>query len=139
MIQREKVLLVDDDPALLESMEAVLADQFEVRTCTSARVALYFMAREPFHVVCSDWHMPEMNGLQLYRAILSSGFRFQPSFVLISAHAADLMDPEFQQESDAIAFLRKPFAPLDLVHRIDQSAGLAKLKSSTGKIRLPSS
>jgi DNA-binding NtrC family response regulator len=55
-----RVLLVDDDVRLLESMEAVLADQFGVRCCTSGREALRVLDLEPFHVVCADWRMPKV-------------------------------------------------------------------------------
>jgi DNA-binding NtrC family response regulator len=35
-----RVLLVDDDEAMLESMAAVLADELVLVTCSSARAAL---------------------------------------------------------------------------------------------------
>src|SRR5687767_10393251 len=65
----EKVLLVDHDVASLASMGAVLSKHFQIRVCTSTRVALHHVAREPFHVVCSVSNLPEMSGLELCRAI----------------------------------------------------------------------
>ncbi|HKO46110.1 MAG TPA: response regulator [Polyangiaceae bacterium] len=55
-----RVLLVDDDARLLESMAAILAEQFSVRGCTSGPEALHVRDLTPFHVVCADWQMPSM-------------------------------------------------------------------------------
>jgi len=45
-LESSRVLLVDDDTGLLESMEAVLAEQFTVRTCASGPEALRLLDQE---------------------------------------------------------------------------------------------
>ena len=64
-----RVPLVDDDARRLESMEAVLADRFAVRCCTSAYEALPVVDMEPFHVARSDCRTPAMDGVAFFQAV----------------------------------------------------------------------
>src|ERR1700712_1968104 len=61
--ERPRILLVDDEPALLEGLERHLRKPFEVHTSTSAAQALELIAlKGPFAVVVSDMRMPHVNG-----------------------------------------------------------------------------
>ncbi len=62
-----RVLLVDDEPALLEIGQLLLerAGPFRVATCGSGDAALDLLAREPFDAVVSDYQMPGMDGIEL--------------------------------------------------------------------------
>lgn len=65
-----KVLLVDDDVLLLRSYRRILAAAgFEVETEQSAPHAVEKSAQHDFDVIISDIMMPEMDGLQLLRAV----------------------------------------------------------------------
>ena len=67
--QRAAVLVVDDEPALLELFEAVLADAFNIYLASSAESALQILATRHVDCVISDYTMPGMNGGELIRAI----------------------------------------------------------------------
>src|SRR5262249_23459977 len=69
--KRYPVLVVDDDQSVLETMAAVLADDFDVVTATSAERALRYVDAERFHVVCADFKLPGMNGAELLRRVAS--------------------------------------------------------------------
>jgi DNA-binding NtrC family response regulator len=66
---RYRVLLVDDDTAVLRSLAAALELDVEVVTCSSAESALALLEKGDFHVVCSDYSMPGMNGLELFERV----------------------------------------------------------------------
>jgi DNA-binding NtrC family response regulator len=68
---RYRVLLVDDDAAVLRSSAAALELELdmEVVTCSSAERALELLQKEDFHVVCSDYAMSGMNGLELFERV----------------------------------------------------------------------
>lgn len=63
--KRCRVLVVDDDIDFLDSIEAVLSEEMDVVTCTSGEQALRVIASTRFHLVCADYNMPGMNGLEL--------------------------------------------------------------------------
>jgi CheY-like chemotaxis protein len=68
METRHKILLVDDDPDLLEVYRetfATLPSQPEVHTAASGARALAMLESEPYLVLITDLKMPKMDGLQL--------------------------------------------------------------------------
>lgn len=66
----ERVLLVDDEPLVLEGLKRQLRKKVDIETATSGREALAIIERsEPFAVVVSDMRMPEMNGSQLLERV----------------------------------------------------------------------
>lgn len=67
---RYRVLLVDDDAAVLRGLAAALEFDLEVVTCSSAERAIELLQTGDFHVVCSDYSMPGMNGLELFERVV---------------------------------------------------------------------
>lgn len=62
-IARPRVLLVDDEPAVLEALSVNLHRTYEVQTATSGAAGLeYLRAESDFAVVVSDMRMPKMDG-----------------------------------------------------------------------------
>lgn len=70
-----KVLTVDDDPVLLDTMSLYLEaiGGFSVYSTTSAKDALDRLETEYFDICISDYDMPEMNGVQLLGRIRGEG------------------------------------------------------------------
>ena len=69
------VLLVDDDPSLLEITGIYLKKNknISVDTALSAGEALEKMKTCSYDVVVSDYDMPEMNGIEFLKRLRSSG------------------------------------------------------------------
>jgi response regulator RpfG family c-di-GMP phosphodiesterase len=60
-----KILVVDDEEAILETMTFTFQDEYEVFTSTDARKGLDILdAEAPVAVVLSDQRMPEMSGVE---------------------------------------------------------------------------
>jgi len=130
-----RVLLVDDDARLLESMEAVLTDQFVVRCCTSGYEALRLLDLEQFHVACADWQMPGMDGVAFFQALARRNLAALPCCVLITAHAGELLDQVPYDDRKMLGMLRKPFSPEQLIERVNQFASVAHLKRSNAALQ----
>jgi two-component system, probable response regulator PhcQ len=63
---RCKILLVDDDPHLLEGLKRVLhKEPYDILSAESAEDALRILQAEPIEVVISDQDMPAMTGTEL--------------------------------------------------------------------------
>lgn len=75
-VKNIKLLIVDDEPSLLEQAEAFLSkeeERLEIKTCTSAKKALNILENEKVHVIISDYQMPEMNGLEFLETLREEG------------------------------------------------------------------
>jgi len=68
MVEKRTVLFVDDDEAILCSLERGLLDEsYNKLFAKSSKEALEILKREEVHVIVTDMRMPEMNGLELLR------------------------------------------------------------------------
>jgi EAL domain-containing protein (putative c-di-GMP-specific phosphodiesterase class I) len=67
---KPRVLLVDDDPAIVRAYQKLLAGRgFNVETASNGREGLTLLESMPFDVIVSDVSMPEMGGLEFLRAV----------------------------------------------------------------------
>ena len=65
-----KVLLVDDDPAMVGLLSKWLeSGGYNVRTAGDGDQALTAIAEECPDILITDWEMPQMNGLELCRRV----------------------------------------------------------------------
>lgn len=72
-MNENKILLVDDEPNLLFSMQRQLRKRFTVLTAQSGEEALEIMKKKgPVAVIMSDMHMPGMDGVKLLAMIKDS-------------------------------------------------------------------
>ncbi len=66
----EKILFVDDEPALLQGYQRLLRKEFEVTTAVGGAAALTMIPHlGPFAVVLSDMRMPGMDGIEFLRQV----------------------------------------------------------------------
>jgi two-component system response regulator MprA len=106
---RKSILVVDDEPAIVRMVVAIIEDLgfAETYTAPDAETALeVFEARHPT-LVLTDVKLPGMDGVELARRIKSDGTR--TPVLLMSAHGEPVSHP-------GDGFLAKPFD-------LDQFAG----------------
>lgn len=114
---RAPVLIVDDDPRLLEAVGRLLHRKFEVTTAQDGNQALALAAERQFAVVVSDYTMPGMNGVALLRAVRA----MQPDAVrILLTGQADLSAAiGAVNEGSIFRFLEKPCASDVLLASLD--------------------
>ena len=62
----ERILFVDDEPNVLQSIKRQLRKRFDLVTAEGGQEALRVLQEEgPFAVIVSDMRMPGMNGVEL--------------------------------------------------------------------------
>ncbi len=91
-----KILIVDDEKSICDLLEIVFKREgYDVRTASSARLALDLLAKEPVDLIVSDIRMPGLSGLDLLREVRAT----MPDVVFIFMTA-------FASTSTAIQALR---------------------------------
>lgn len=114
MDARHKILLVDDDPELLELYRGILARQPshpEVFTATSGSRAMAMLEAEPYRLLICDLKMPKMDGLQ----VLSIVRRKYPQLRTVAL--TSVVDEQFRSRAYALGvdlFWHKPTSEQEL-------------------------
>ncbi len=112
------VLLVDDDPVLLEVLSTVLdLEEFTVVTADDGEQALAAVARHQPQVVVCDVAMPGIDGFEVCRRLKADPATSPLPVVLLAAHGG----PQERQaglDAGCDAYLTKPFSPLELIQRL---------------------
>lgn len=136
VLKRIRVLLVDDELVVLETVQALLEPIFDVVPHVSPRAALELLRFETFDVVCTDYKMPEINGIEFLQLI--GTLKCQPSVIVMTGR-----DKSFY-EAQANAFclprhslLLKPYDPIDLIDAIERSAALSRMRKTAEALSLP--
>lgn len=122
---RSHILVVDDDPYVLESISTLLrAYGFSVRTSNNANDAIQAMQRDKIDVVLTDIKMPGVTGVELLGMIHK--FDAQVPVLLMTAYA------ELDVAVDAIKkgafdFITKPYNADYLIHTIEKAVKYSDL------------
>ena len=70
VINKKKILVVEDDEYVLGSIKSVLDDEgYRVSTASNGLEALSFYRKEPFDLIISDLKMPQMDGFELLKQL----------------------------------------------------------------------
>lgn len=117
MTRTPKVLLVDDEPAILESTRLLLVEMgYEVVCVASAAEILPMLRRERPDLLLQDVRMP---GLDVNT--LAKQMRADPLIgtIPILLFSASMEVEEIAQRVGAASHLEKPFKPHELVSAIE--------------------
>ena len=110
-----RVLVVDDEPALLRALEALLRRKgYEVVAVDSPIVATQKLAQEDFDVALLDVKMPELSGLELLTAVKHR--RPEVEVIMMTGHAT-VETALAAVKAGAYDYLTKPFEDVELVAR----------------------
>ena len=81
----QKILIVDDSPSNLATIENALMDDYEVVAVTSGLTALRFLDDHDADLVLLDIEMPIMNGLQTLQKIREREYLKDLKVIMLTA------------------------------------------------------
>jgi DNA-binding NtrC family response regulator len=124
----ERVLVVDDDDALRESLELVLAEEgYDVAGAADGARALERVSVEPIDIVLCDVRMPGMDGMELLPELV----RRLPhaTVVMMSAYGSSDLAVEALRRG-AYDYLTKPFQPSEVLLTLRKARERERLRRS---------
>jgi CheY-like chemotaxis protein len=117
---RPRILVVDDEEAILETMTFTFEDDYEVFTSTDARRALDMLDEHaPIAAVLTDQRMPKMSGVEF----VTEAWKRHPSTVCMILTGFADMDAIIQAINDGhvYAYITKPWEPDQLKQLMKQA------------------
>lgn len=124
------LLFVDDDPEVLEKLEAgAKANHWSYRSLTDGQKALEILDRDQFSVMVTDLNLPGINGLQILEwirglptrpevLVLTEDRRVQTAVAALKLGAFDYLPKPF--EIDRVTYsIRQALEKFNLLHRME--------------------
>lgn len=114
----KRILIVDDNIAILKQISTYLTDDYEVLLAKSGALALQICAKEKPDLILLDVEMPVMNGFDTISRIKQNPYldRIPVIFLTASQNAEDEI---LALQSGARDFITKPVEKSILLHRIE--------------------
>ena len=101
-----RILVVDDEPGVRAALMEILHPKYQVMTAESGATALHVLSTSPADLVLLDLKMPDMNGIDVLRAIKEADTTVEA--IMITAYAS-LESIRGAMAYGASGYLTKPF------------------------------
>ena len=118
MITKQKILIVDDENDMRETMRTILKNKYLVQAASSGQDALDHIKKATFSLVLLDLRMPKMDGVETLKKIRET----DPSLpVIIVSASKDIKSAVECIKIGAEDYISKPFEVDELMAIIDKS------------------
>lgn len=105
---KKKLLIVDDEAVILETLKIYLEETWEVSTALGGEDALLQMEGANFSAILADVTMPEMNGVEMCQKAMEKWPKIKEKFLFISGHIQDEHLEFFKKHN--IRYANKPIS-----------------------------
>jgi len=125
MMAARRILVVDDEPIAIKSCRRILAaDGHDVVATESGQEGLRRALSEPFDLVMTDLRMPDLDGMELVRALRSK--RPETAVVVITGYGSipSAVEAAKLGVSD---YIEKPFTPEQITKAVSDALGPAEV------------
>jgi serine/threonine protein kinase/CheY-like chemotaxis protein/Tfp pilus assembly protein PilF len=113
----KKILVVEDDLALLETLKSFLeAENFEVVSSRDGEEGFRLACREKIDLILLDYGLPSLNGLEICKRLRTKGI-ITP-IIMLTGEKKEEVDKVLGLELGADDYLAKPFGTKELLARI---------------------
>jgi two-component system response regulator HupR/HoxA len=132
-VEQATVLVVDDEPRVLDALEAILAAEFRVLRASHGGEALRILEREEPAVILTDHRMPGMTGVELLRR--SQEIAPDAVRIVLTAYTDvdNLMDAI--NTGRIYHFIPKPWDPTELLLVVRRAAERFALAEENARLR----
>lgn len=116
-----KILVIDDEPAILAVIKASLEilGKWEVLTASTGQDGLKKAKTEYPDVILLDMMIPDLDGLKLLQELRNCPTTYPISVILVTGKGQPLEEADYHRLEIA-GIMTKPFEPLKLVQKITE-------------------
>lgn len=112
-MDRQRILIVEDDPQLAQVLVAELRPQYETKSVPTGGEALFLAETEPFDLIVLDLNLPDMDGIHVAEELNQ-----KESEILMLTARADVQSRVAGLYAGASDYLAKPFEMAELMARV---------------------
>jgi CheY-like chemotaxis protein len=125
-----RVLIIDDERALLRALARQLCDRYEVETASTARDALAQLSVHAYEAIVCDLRMPDQSGPQIYDQVAAHSSEQAARFIFTTGGSYGSMDDQLHERAVAtgLPVLEKPFDGVSF------EVAIARVVSRLGRI-----
>lgn len=133
MSDRARILIVDDEQAILETMEFTFEGDYDVLTAPSAPEALRVLdANAPIAAVITDQRMPEMTGVEFLARVCER--HPNTTRIILTGYADGDAMVRAINEGHVYAYVTKPWEPDDLKQLVHRAVELHRLRMQNERL-----
>lgn len=129
------LLIVDDEPHHLQIIADTLRNvdlDIKIIRAPNGKIALELAKKKKPDLIISDWDMPEMNGIELVKALKALPLTHDIPVIMCSGVMTSSENLDTALQAGAIDYIRKPIDKPELIAR---SRSMLKLSDSIKKIK----
>lgn len=119
-MKKQKILIVDDEPALLEGIVNYYIESrepYELYQALNGETALRVVKEVLPDLVLTDWDMPVMDGLQLIAKMKTTKATSDIPVVMMTGFMLSAYDLRTAMSVGAVDYIRKPIDKIELLAR----------------------
>lgn len=134
-MKKQKILIVDDEPALLEGIVNYYIESqepYELYQALNGETALYVVKEVIPDLVITDWEMPVMDGLQLIAKMKATKAFSDIPVVMMTGFMLSAYDLRTAMSVGAVDYIRKPIDKIELLAR---TKSMLRISSANKTIR----
>lgn len=118
MIERSKIVIIDDEPRFVHSLEKLFERQYEISYTLDSTNAAELVMREHPHLVLLNLTMPKKDGYQVLKE-LKQREEISDTPVIVVTGLHETIDETKSLRMGAVDYITKPYNPDILKARID--------------------
>ena len=134
-MSKPKVIVIDDDPIMLDSLRLNLqASGYDVSTAETGEQGLKLAENDHFDVALTDLQLPDLDGIEVVKRLNGSSPNTETKVIMITGHGSIEKAVE-ATKAGAFDFVEKPFEFDRLNILIKNALELRKAKDEANQLR----
>ncbi len=119
-----KILVVEDEKNIRESLEASLSDGYDIKTASNAEDALEFIKSDVFELLITDIRLPGMDGISLMRKFKEA---YPQCPVIVITAFSSIQNAVEAMKAGANEYVPKPFSLEEIEIKVKNLINIKKI------------